>query len=360
MELTVIRPDQGEDRRLEKVLCHALKELSEIRIIRTAEELKTAVRHGTLEGKRILFAAASGKSGINLTLYAMLEVLRLHPDCLKGSAAGILVDGEGEFYTKSLGREIAQTANGAGCWFVGRPLTEGTGSLRNYRVAASNHGCGLYEAYLWSARDLVRRILSFQRPVYRHPKLLCLHSCNPSTSNTLQLWREVRKNLSGQTEIQEISLRDGTVTDCAGCSYEMCMYFSRNSSCFYGGPIVEEVYPALQECSALVLLCPNYNDALGANLTAFVNRLTALFRKKPFADKYLFALIVSGYSGGDILARQLIGGLNMNKSFILPGNFALMETANEPGSVLKNPDIQQKAGAFARNMLSCFLENDIL
>lgn len=360
MELTVIRPDQGEDLRLEKVLCHALKELSEIRIIRTAEELKTAVRHRALEGKRILFAAASGKSGINLTLYAMLEVLRLHPDCLKGSAAGILVDGEGEFYTKSLGREIAQTANEAGCWFVGRPLTEGTGSLRNYRVAASNHGCGLYEAYLWSARDLVRRILSFQRPVYRHPKLLCLHSCNPSTSNTLQLWREVRKNLSGQTEIQEISLRDGTVTDCAGCSYEMCMYFSRNSSCFYGGPIVEEVYPALQECSALVLLCPNYNDALGANLTAFVNRLTALFRKKPFADKYLFALIVSGYSGGDILARQLIGGLNMNKSFILPGNFALMETANEPGSVLKNPDIQQKAGAFARNMLSCFLENDIL
>ncbi|MDE7318884.1 MAG: NAD(P)H-dependent oxidoreductase [Lachnospiraceae bacterium] len=356
----VIRPKQGEDRRLEKVLLSALKEGAEVRMIRTAEELETSIRHGAVKGQRILFAAALGKSGINLTLYAMLEVLRLHPDCLKGSVAGILVDAEGEFHTKSIGREIARTANEAGCWFVGRPLTEGTGSLRNYRVAASNHGCSLYEAYLWSARDLVRRILSFQRPVYRHPKLLCLHSCNPSTSNTLQLWREVQKNLSGQMEIREISLRDGTVTDCAGCSYEMCMYFSRNSSCFYGGPIVEEVYPALQECSGLILLCPNYNDALGANLTAFVNRLTALFRRKPFADKYLFALIVSGYSGGDILARQLIGGLNMNKSFILPGNFALMETANEPGSVLKNPDIQQKAGAFAQNMLSCFLKNDIL
>lgn len=360
MELMVIRPKQGEDRRLGEVLCAALKERSEVRMIRTAKELETAVRKRALEGQRILFAAALGKSGINLTLYAMLEVLRLHPDCLKGSVAGILVDAEGEFHTKSLGREIARTANEAGCWFVGRPLTEGTGSLRNYRVAASNHGCSLYEAYLWSARDLVRRILSFQRPVYRHPKLLCLHSCNPSTSNTLQLWREVQRNLSGQMEIREISLRDGTVTDCAGCSYEMCMYFSRNSSCYYGGPIVEEVYPALQECSGLILLCPNYNDALGANLTAFVNRLTALFRRKPFADKCLFALIVSGYSGGDILARQLIGGLNMNKSFILPGNFALLETANEPGSVLKNPDIQQKAGAFAQNMLSCFLKNDIL
>ena len=39
----------------------------------------------------------------------------------------------------------------------------------------------------------------------------------------------------------------------------------------------EEVYPAVREADALVLLCPNYNDALSANLTAFINRLTALF-----------------------------------------------------------------------------------
>ena len=54
------------------------------------------------------------------------------------------------------------------------------------------------------------------------------------------------------------------------------------------------------------MLCPNYNDALSANLTAFVNRLTALFRQTRFYDKALFAIVVSGYSGGDILARQLI------------------------------------------------------
>ena len=47
------------------------------------------------------------------------------------------------------------------------------------------------------------------------------------------------------------------------------------------------------------MLCANYNDALAANLTAFVNRLTALFRQNRFYEKRLFALIVSGYSCGD-------------------------------------------------------------
>ena len=54
------------------------------------------------------------------------------------------------------------------------------------------------------------------------------------------------------------------------------------------------------------MLCANYNDALSANLTACVNRLTALFRQTRFYDKRLFGLVVSGYSGGDLLARQLI------------------------------------------------------
>ena len=37
---------------------------------------------------------------------------------------------------------------------------------------------------------------------------------------------------------------------------------------FYGGPMVDEVFPAVRECDALVMLCANYNDALSANLTA--------------------------------------------------------------------------------------------
>ena len=85
--------------------------------------------------------------------------------------------------------------------------------------------------------------------------------------------------------------------------------------------MVEEVYPAVRRCDALVMLCANYNDALSANLTACVNRLTALFRQQRFYEKRLFGLVVSGYSGGDLLARQLISALNMNKSFFLPPYF---------------------------------------
>lgn len=87
----------------------------------------------------------------------------------------------------------------------------------------------------------------------------------------------------------------------------------------------------MRRADGVVMLCPNYNDALSANLTAFINRLTALFRQTRFYDKALFALVVSGYSGSDLVARQLISAMNMNKSFYLPGRFALLETANDPG-----------------------------
>ena len=353
MELTLIWPKQKRERRLEEVLTFALENIKVKQTIYEPEELQATIRQGKLQKERILFAVNPGEAGINLKLYAMLEILRMNGGCLKDSIAGILVDGNEEYYTKSIGREVARTANKAGCWFVGRPLTEGTGSLQNYKIIASNGRCTLYEAYLRTARELAERVAVFEKPVYQKPKLLCVHSCNPSTSNTFSLWKEVKAKLPEEIKVREISLRNGAVPDCAGCAYDMCMYFSRNSSCFYGGPIVEEVYPALEECNGLILLCPNYNDALGANLTAFINRLTALFRKKPFEDKCLFALIVSGYSGGDILERQLIGSLNMNKSFILPGYFSMAETANNPGSIMEIQDIHKKTTDFAARISAC-------
>lgn len=94
----------------------------------------------------------------------------------------------------------------------------------------------------------------------------------------------------------------------------------------------------------------NYNDALSANMTAFINRLTALFRTTRFYDKALFGIIVSGYSGSDIVAEQLIAALNMNKTFYLPGNFAMMETANKAGTAMKLPGIEARIEKFAANI----------
>ena len=114
--------------------------------------------------------------------------------------------------------------------------------------------------------------------------------------------------------------------------------------------MVDTVFPAVRSCDGLILLCPNYNDALSANLTAFINRLTSLFRTARFYDKRLFGIIVSGYSGSDIIAEQLIAALCMNKSFFLPARFCMLETANNPGSVLELPGIEMRAAAFAERI----------
>ena len=40
----------------------------------------------------------------------------------------------------------------------------------------------------------------------------------------------------------------------------------------------------------------------------------------------------------------------MNKSFFLPPRFCLLETANERGSLVKLPGIDDRAAAFARRL----------
>ena len=285
----------------------------------------------------------------------MLSRLRQTPGLLEGCTAGLIVDGASPLYTKSAAAELTLAANLAGCAFVGRPLVEGTGSLVNFRIQAKNLNTDLMGAYRTAARELVRQLEEASFPRQEAPELLVLHASSHHTSNTMQLWEQVRARLGDRFTFTEIGLRNGTLSDCSGCPYTMCLHFGEKGGCFYGGLMQEEVYPAVRRCAGLVMLCPNYNDALSANLTAFINRLTALFRQTRFYDKALFALVVSGYSGGDIVARQLISALNMNKSFYLPGRFALMETANDPGEALSLPGIQDRLDGFARNIQNTLL-----
>ena len=303
-----------------------------------------------LRGRRLLFAVALDEGGCSETYYRMLSRLRRDPDLLRGCVAGVIVTGVGEFYTKDVARDMVFAANQAGCAFLGRPLVEATGSLRNFRVQAQIGGVDEKTAFRAAASELIERLAAWEKPAPIR-RLLALHASQRSTSNTLAFWELVRRALPLEIEVEEIGLRNGTVPDCNGCSYTACLHFGEQGSCFYGsGPMVEEVYPAVRRCDALVMLCANYNDALSANLTACVNRLTALFRQQRFYDKRLFGLVVSGYSGGDLLARQLISALNMNKSFFLPPHFCLLETANERGSLVRLPGIADRAAEFARHI----------
>lgn len=300
-------------------------------------------------GDRVLFAAALDDDGMSEGVFSLLRQLRRNPDLLRGCTAGLVVTGQGELYTKSTARTLALTANMAGCAFLGRPLVEATGSLRNFQTQAQIFGTDADTAFTLALRDLVDRLTAWTGPPpLRH--LTVVHASVRKTSNTLALWELVKSHLQG-VEIQEYCLLNGAVADCAGCAYTTCLHFGQQGGCFYGGVMVDEVFPAIRRCDGLLMLCANYNDALAANLTACVNRLTSLFRQTRFYDKRLYGLVVSGYSGGDLVAQQLISALNMNKSFYLPPHFALMETANDAGSLLRQEGVADRAAAFARRML---------
>ena len=339
MELFVIRPpadDARDDTRLNGVLQAALSDVE-------CCELTDMAALPDLRGKRLLFAVALGEYGVNAAYMRLLRTLRAETSMLRGCTSALLVDGAGELYTKSTAAELGLAANLAGSALIGRPLVEATGSLTNFRVQAKLLDTDLTGAYHAAARELVERLLASEPPKKEKPELLALHASSYHTSNTMQLWGD-------SCSVTEIGLRNGAVSDCSGCPYTACLHFGEKDRCFYGGLMQDEVWPAVRRCDAVVLLCPNYNDALSANLTAFINRLTGLFRQTRFYDKALFAIVVSGYSGGDVVARQLVSAMNMNKSFYLPPRFALIETANDPGEALTLPGIGARLDEFTERI----------
>ena len=341
--LTVICPQIEENPRLSAVLSHALEGRSCVKIQRPD-------RLRPLRGQRVLFALSLLHGGVNLGWYAMLSAIRQDPQFFEGCCGAVLVDGDSELYTKAAARELVFAANQAGCAFMGAPLIEATGSLENFQIRAMLRNTDCLSAYTACAAELVARLLADTPPVRQQPHLMVLHASNRKTSNTIALWERMAPRLEGRVDARVVSLRNGTVADCNGCEFRACLHFGEEGRCFYGGVIVDEVYPAISRADGVLWLCPNYNDALAANLTACINRLTALFRTTPFYDKDLYAIIVSGYSGGDIVAQQLISALCMNKAFRLPPRFCMLETANDAGAAVKLPGIDARLTAFADHM----------
>lgn len=357
--LTLIKPvpdDTARAARMEEALDFALQG-EEVRVIATAEELDKA----KLQDARILFAICLSKTGINTEYYRMLSVIRTNR--LKrrfgGAIGGVLVDGAGELYTKALARELVFAANRAGLIFPGKALVEGTGSLYNFEILGKLLDAVPSEAYKFQTRSLVTKILEFTMPTVEKRRLLAVHAGDRTTSNSLMIWDKVKEKLH-DIEITEVTIRNGELVDCRGCPYETCLHFGEAGTCFYGGVIVEQIYPALLSADTLVLISPNYNDAVSANIMAFINRLTALFRTNDFSKKRFYAVVVSGYSGGDLVSQQILGAMNFNKNMILPADFALIETANTPGSILHAEGIGVRAGSFAARILAEEPEHGIM
>ena len=305
--------------------------------------------------RRLLFAVHVDAFGPDARFTELLRLLRMHPACMAGSVAGLVFDGESELDTKQCARQLALALSLAGCTLPGKPLAEGTASLYNQHVLAAQLGLGLEETFLHQIRSLAGRVLAFSSPRFAQPRLLMLHASENRQSNTLWLGRQVLARLPKSLQTRELSLQNGTVYDCRGCSFDACRHFAESGVCFYGGAISNQVFPAILQSDALLFLCPNYNDAVSANLTALFNRLTNLLIRQDLHGKYLFGIVVSGYSGSDLVAMQLLGAMCMNKTAILPPRFCLMQTANDPGSVQRADGISARLDAFAAQIQNTLL-----
>ena len=305
---------------------------------------------GTLPpAARVIFALAPDALGQDLTFHTWLS--RHYPEPggqLAGVRAGILVAVAGEEYSKAAATQAIWQLNSRGCAWIGHPLVEYTKDFKNYATWEKATGKKGREICLEQCRGLARRLLDWD-PLPPGQKIAVLYASQRQLSNTFDLWRMVKKKLRGP-QVTEVHINNGIMQDCRGCSFTGCLHYAQQQGCFYGGMVVSEVYPAVEAADDLVFVCPNYNDAISANMMAVINRLTALYRTHSFHQKRLWGLIVSGNSGGDVVARQLLGALCLNKGFYLPGNFALLATANDPGSIKLIPGIEEKAADFARRL----------
>lgn len=342
-EIVVILPEEPSTLLLKMIDSTLLNE--KFTVIKSFDNLIS------LQNKKILFAIELNSiGGSNNLNNIFLELYKMGKDSLLNSEGSILIHSEYSMFTKTFAQSIIFLANNLGCSFEGRPLVEATANLENFISMEKVYNMSLEDICLYQCRELGNRFLK----KYHKSKIknmLVLHSSNRELSNTLTLWDMVKENLSG-IQINEINVGNGKVLDCKGCTYKTCKHLGKQTKCFYGGIIVEEIYPAILASDSILFICPNYNDMITANLVATINRFTALYRQTKFYDKTLYSIIVSGYSGGDAIAKQLISSLNMNKTFRLPPYFSLLATANDMGAISLAKDIDIKSKEFAKIIMN--------
>lgn len=271
-------------------------------------------------------------------------------EALKGSQGVVLVSSDSDLFTKRAAQTLIFLANSMGCRFPGHCVVESVGNLSNFRTWQKTCDLSLEEIRNEQCEKLFKRFSGYTPPKVAQPGILALHAGTNRVSNTLTLWHGIEKHLpAGWTKT--LSIENGSVVDCKGCDFVTCVHYAERKSCFYGGSVINELIPAIEAAHVIVMISPNYNDSLTAMHTALINRLTALYRRMPLYDKRFYGIIVSGNSGSDSLACQMIGALNINKGLDLPPHFALMKTANDPGSILNDEGFDSYTAEFAASMV---------
>lgn len=304
-----------------------------------------------LNNKKILLAIDVDEtlSDINMLKF-MKKLIKKDKNGFLGSYCGIICASVSELGTKDTCQDIVFLANSMGATFIGHPMVEAIKGLINFSTWQKVLNISLYDILIERCKILNERLRNFQFEKYEELNVTVLYSTPNKVSNSLDLWRMVKSNFDASINIKEILIENGSIQDCKGCGYKVCTHYGKDNKCFYGGPMISDVLPSIEKSNVIVWICPNYNDAIAANLTAVMNRLTVLYNKKPFHDKVTFGIIVSGNSGGDSVAKQLIGALNLNKGFMLPPKAFLLATANDPKSIFNYKDVDKLAKNFSERI----------
>lgn len=302
-----------------------------------------------LRNKKIVLAVDVNQIGSNIPFEIFLLKMKDYPQAFQGSTGVMLIRSANDLFTKSLARHLINITNKMGLSFIGHGVIEAVEGFKNYQTWQKTIDDSLDNICFGLCKKLGGRLATFENLRQEDPEVLVLHASSNKISNTLMLWNRV-KMFVNQKHVRELHVGNGQVTDCKGCSFKTCVHFSEHHSCFYGGEIVDEILPAIEKADIIIWVCPNYNDSISAKLMAVINRMTVLYRRIEFYDKRIYSVIVSGNSGSDSVEEQLIGSLVINKGFFLPGNFSILEIANDPGSILNIKNLIGDAKSFGERI----------
>lgn len=294
----------------------------------------------------VLLAAQLQEPGYD---WHLMDFLGQADGKLENTVAGFYVDSKTPLHTREAGVQLIYHANKQGARMPGRSLVEAAGELENLVPLSAPLEKSPTEILEDQLRGLAGRM---EQPHLQKKKnrLSVWTIGSPGRSATLAIWDLILPHLK-DIEVDLLSFGNENIRDCRGCAYALCKKMGQETRCIYEDYVVEHMYPSIEKSDGILILTPNYNDMLPANFVSSINRLTALFRKRKFFDKSLFSLVVTGHTGAELLSRQLIGALHVNKTFALPPRFTWEVRAHTVASVHENRVLPALAEDFAARIL---------
>ncbi len=155
--LYVVSPNVNISNSLEDMCQSFCKNFTSVEYITNCSE------HTDFKNKKLLFILELDFTGFDLfMLNFLLELNHNDKNALENSTAMVLVHSSTELGTKRAAQDIIFMANNMGCNFLGHPIIECTGSLKNFLTWQKTLNNSLEEICLDLCYKLGRRLLDYK------------------------------------------------------------------------------------------------------------------------------------------------------------------------------------------------------